>query len=164
MDLSTYREHEEALPIKFGDDVLNIRYRPNYYTPRLEEIGLEARTNSSATSLFNNMMIPLLASWDLEDVYQVAEITPNYVAVDPDLLVIDTQTGELVGVKSSDQNNGSDNAAPLVRIIDKLEKKPVPITVLGLTNIPFNLLTEVMTAVGKALSPGEEKPETSKFT
>ena len=82
MRLEALVETVKPLPIEFevidretGEtkiEVLNLKYRPNAYTPRLEEESARAQSTGKAGDMLKAMLIPLIASWDMT--HEVAQV------------------------------------------------------------------------------------------
>ena len=55
-------------------DTLNIKYRPNAYTPRLEEESAKAQTTNKAGEMLKSMLVPLIADWDMMHYVQETDL------------------------------------------------------------------------------------------
>lgn len=60
---------DHTVPVKFGEEVLNITYNRGKFTPRVErELQEEAKANRPGGALAK-MLMKVLISWDLEDAH-----------------------------------------------------------------------------------------------
>lgn len=162
-------------PLVYGDDELHVSYYVNAYTPRAEQLVDE---EGSAGMVLLNMCLPLIAEWDLEDEYEVwqyeavGDIEDGYsVPPLPRRFVVKDKGGRL-GEWDQQQVREEFKAGAKKNVLYQLKQvyedgEPlmqmcrVPVTKQGLLDVPHNVFTDIIRAVGQALTPGEAKSANS---
>lgn len=56
-------------PLVYDGEELNVEFYPNIFTPEMEEEQEKVRSGQSAGQMIKTMLIPLISSWDIMDVY-----------------------------------------------------------------------------------------------
>lgn len=178
--LSKVRQQVKTLdPLKYGDEELHVSYFVNAYTPRLEEEADQPSDGAGKTLI--RMIIPLIAQWDLMCEYPVFqynkkdEVEPDWApATEPGkrLFVVNGEggrIGEWDPEKFEDEHADGERKRfryeleGVFRNGEQLtEEKVVPVTMQGLLDVPLNVMTDIIKAVGEALSPGEAKSSNSE--
>lgn len=174
-------------PIMFGEDALNVEFYVNVYTPRYEEESQRRRDSgieTTAGEALGLMVVPLIASWDLYDEFEVG----NMITTEEQMINItedgvtrlippptnpwrfyyeDQKTHRLIEdmretVISRDDTMGTCQVRRFVQYKQEIKDHLVPITVAGLSNIPMTVMTEILRRIGEELTPGEEKSSSSE--
>lgn len=178
----------------FGEDSLNIEIFTNVYTPRFEEESQRRRNSGAETEAgeaLGMMVVPLIASWDLSDEYDVGNmITVTEPMISTQLLKTedvkvymppainswkfyyeDAKTHKLVEdvretIITRDDGDGTCTIRRFAPAIKggEIVTHPhiVPVTVTGIMNVPMNIMTEILRKAGDAMTPGEEKSSSSE--
>lgn len=178
-------------PIMFGEDSLNIDVYLNVYTPRFEEESQRRRNSgveTEAGEALGIMVVPLIASWDLSDEYEVGHMIDEDVPMvnigsdeehiyeTPKIdtwrfLYEDASTHKLVeDIREFISVRDDSRGICVIRRFRPAIKngKPVthehivPITITGLSGIPMNIMTEILRKAGDAMTPGETKSSSSE--
>jgi hypothetical protein len=164
--LSHVTEHRKELKVKFADGELTVSYYPNRYTPRHEDAARAASSKGSAGAMLLPLLQPLIAEWDLLDSYHNASVLNGYKpSAKPDKIVYDLNTGTLVEVLSSDISVVLVHTDKSGFLEPEVTERPVPVTELGLYDVPTSLQVAVMDAINKAMSPeaASSRPSESSF-
>jgi hypothetical protein len=153
MRLSVLKEMTKELHLQFGGEVLNVSYRPYAYTPELEEANAKAQIDASAGDTLKNMLIPVIEKWDMLDNYEVISDVDIDFAVTEDSderTALYIYKGKFIEAYPS-----------AVKLANKTEEHPVPLTVKGLHKIPVSVLGEILVKIGEDLTPGKENSSNS---
>jgi len=179
--LKKLKSKTRELKVNYGDDVLNVTYFSHAYTPRLEE---ESQiSNLGAGHAMIDMMLPLIATWDLTNEYEVwdyikseetGEVDKNFKApyLGPRRFVINGRGGKIGEWPQAkvDHEFAEGEEKWFVYVLEQvfedgeplLESKIVPVTTQGLIDVPVNVMVDIVKAVGEQLSPGEMKSSNSE--
>lgn len=129
-DLSRHANETRDSKLEFPDgSVLNFTFYPHYFTPRFERAAktVDVEKDGSGTVL-KGWLLPLLASWDVENTVWVDKTTGKQVdRFDP-----------------ARQDEFVENTLP-VQITDE-----------GLDVVPVKILGMILDAITASMSPGEE--------
>lgn len=163
---------------KYGDEELHVGYFKHAYTPRLE-LEASATDVTGAGEALIKMTLPIIASWDLENEYPVYQyvkgekVEPNHTPTATRIFAINGEAGTIGEwdaelVKPEPDGNSGDLAYYIHKFTQvytdgqpRYEARTVPISEQGLLDVPLNVLTDIIKAVGEALSPGEVKNSSS---
>lgn len=66
MRVSKLRDETRSVAVKVEDETLTVEYRPNAYTPKLEQEAAQVSGDQAGPVLLT-MLVPVIAGWDLVD-------------------------------------------------------------------------------------------------
>ncbi len=107
-------------PIMFGEDSLNVEFFMNVYTPRFEEESARRQRSGqeqTAGEALGTMVVPLIASWDLVDDFEVGKMVERTT----DMVLVSSATRQIALLREDDEPEPETDLTENIYILPVIE-------------------------------------------